>query len=604
MPINPVNWNSNIGLSNKESENVNNGNYKEYSPTSALSNSPIFKTSNINSEKVITNEQLTKSDELLNKERKEMSERERNLIARQNTNKTNKYTNEVTPLIISKNKKSLPKHSQIDFLNTLQDMLNAATSKEKINHPGEDENSLPIHLYTNKNDEIDYVLKSPSKATEKMDFVQTPTNDDDYKNAMINKIHNLFSQYLNMEPQIDSSKYQNFQIPLPPITQEPEKRLKDQEIIKTETKSKNSKDESNSILYNNENVKNTIELSSKNIKNIQNDNKSQLEEGKIEDFYTKNCDSNSQLHFTEEKIKLPLILRQNDDGTVQLLLDKSEMCNSFNELTESNKIDEKNMCKRKTDNEDNLLKRSFNIIDQLNHDTNVPDKQIVTEEQTESDVDNDVKENFYKHLINKQLKELFHSLNVEIDHSEELHTYIDDLPVDEKDQLKQYLLSSITELYTNDLHKSMLQKEHEKYTKTLLQNNHNTHIISDKKPEEENRMYFPMQSEENNISYKNADKLIALIRAVIHSELQNSNLCPICSQRKCTCTNQNNNLLNPFSFQNEDRVIDKRQNNYNDYDSNDSGDVSPHGIVKRRYKIFNNILNWARDIIIHNNTKN
>lgn len=644
LPKNPTRWNSNIGINNKKLEYVEDINYnKPFLSTSATSNAHISKASNIksaiNSQKIIGDMELTKNNELLNngtissephinKERKEMSKRTLHLIELNNTNRiinniengVNKYTEETTP----ENMETSLKHSQtenvpIEFVDNVPNhnekilksenpetslkniMANKAilkiledTSKEKTKtHVGENENLAFKFLYRNGNFEIDPYLESLSMTTEKMDSVQITTpnilsaiNDDRYKNSMISKIHDLFSQYLNMEPQIDNGKYENFELPLlPPLNKEEpanNAKLMNQQIDKTE---KNSNNEKNSIIDNKENVKNApdIELRLESIKNIQHNN-CDNNTAKLEDEKIENVDSESQLHFTEEKIKLPLILRQNDDGTVQLLLDKSEMCNSSNEITESNKIDEKNMCKRKTDNEDNLLKRSFNIIDHLNHDINIPDQQLVSQEITQSDIDNDLKENFYKHLINKQLKELFDSLNIEIDNSSELHTYIDDLPIDEKDQLKQYLLSSITQLYTNDLNKNMLQKEHENYMKTLLQTNRNTRIINDKKQKEENRMYFPMQSEDNNNYCLNADKLKSLIRDIIHSELQNSNLCPICSQRKCTCTNRNNNILNPLSFslENEGRVIDKRQNNYIDDDSNDSGDVSPHGIVKRQ----------------------
>lgn len=362
-------------------------------------------------------------------------------------------------------------------------------------------------------------------------------------NELRNKIHarrqqNLFEKNINMTPEIDDEKYKNFHL-----------TLRNNGTKNTDTK--------------------TLDESKLNLEQLLNEHLNSQERQDTELSIPK------ILRFTENKINLPLILLQNEDGTVEIVLDKAELCSQLN----GGKCPhgEKSLCKRKT--EEDLTKYPLNIFNILK-DTKKPTEDIT-------------KQDFYKKIINEKLFELFKSLNIDVNNSQELHSYIDDMPEKQKSELKQYLLNSLSNTQTdsNQINKDFSAKH--------------------QPTSENNRLYFKIKPDDKITSKKNhflSDILKNLLHNQIQKELVNTNVCPSCKKNQCFCKNLDKVFFPPdysseYSDSESSRVLGKRQNNkIVTEDSDNSSDISPHGTVKRRYKIVHNILDWVHDVMVHNNT--
>lgn len=433
----------------------------------------------------------------------------------------------------------------------------------------------------NKRDDFKRYLKSK--------FVSGNFNDNKnmYSNEEISQNNNqdIFWKYLNMYPEINQEKYEN----IPVIANKEHKLKKKRMNLRNTNKSVESK-------------KTSIPINFENI-------------------------TPDRLLKSENKINLPLILKQTENGGFELVLDTSRMCNcskcdqdehyskkeNYLVNSEEKKLpcpcmvnDPKTLSKRKI--EENLNKNPLNIFNILKHTNDMSSTQINNFLQTaeENEMKDNLNEQYLRFLIENRLLKLFHSLKIPVENVHEIYSYVNDLSSQEKQVLENYLLNTVTnnfgeesnfDEFKNRFLQNMPSYLHSRFSQSQLNLKPiNVNDILETTTEGNYRVQLKMESEESENFRQSSDlndmDIKSLIREEIKKELQkmlkddDKNKIPFLSDSS-------------LEYGKRNKVLNKRHQDFFDEDLNDSSsDVNPRGIIKRKYKIVNNILNWARDCIV------
>ncbi|GLV37731.1 hypothetical protein CBL_06568 [Carabus blaptoides fortunei] len=381
-------------------------------------------------------------------------------------------------------------------------------------------------------------------------------NENMYSSKEISENQNIFWKYLNMQPEINREKYENI-----PIMDNEDQRLKEKRMNSRDTMKEKS------IVFG----KTSVPINFDNI-------------------------TPDRLRKSENKINLPLVLKQTDNGGFELVLDTNRMCNCSRcdlnkhyEIEENTSVnneekelpslvyDPKTLSKRKI--EENLNKNPLNIFNILKQSNDLSSTQINNYLQNvkENKMTYDLNEQYLRSQIENKLIKLFQSLQIPVENMQEIYSYINDLPTQEKQVLENYLLNTVTKKFDEE-------SNFEEFKNRFLQNmsSYLTARVSQSqlnlKPTERTtegnyRIQLKLESEESddfrqNSNLKDID-IKTLIREEIKKELQ-----------KMIKDDDKNNIQflsdSSSEYEKRNKVLNKRHQDFFDEGINDSsGDVNP-----------------------------